>query len=134
MARQTRALSGNGLAERRLTAEHVVARALVEASTFADAVPKILEAICKALNWEYGALWTIDRETDVLRCSQVWPAESVDFPDFHAISRNSHFPRGIGLPGRVWATAQPAWIPDVVHDTNFPRAHVAAREGLHAAF
>ena len=29
---------------------------------------------------------------------------------------------------------EPAWIPDVVHDTNFPRAHVAAREGLHAAF
>jgi PAS domain S-box-containing protein len=134
MVRQARALTGNGLAERRLTAEHVVARALVEASTFADAVPKILEAICRALDWEYGALWTIDREADVLRSSQVWPAESVDFPDFHALSGTSTFPRGIGLPGRVWATAQPAWIPDVVHDTNFPRAHVAAREGLHAAF
>ncbi len=134
MTRQARALSGNGLAERRLTAEHVVARALVEASTFADAVPKILEAICKALDWGYGALWAIDREADLLRCSQVWPAESVDFPDFHAISRTSTFPRGIGLPGRVWATAQPAWILDVVHDTNFPRARVAAREGLHAAF
>ncbi|HEY7292812.1 MAG TPA: response regulator [Vicinamibacterales bacterium] len=134
MARQARAPSGNGLAERRLTAEHVVARALVEASTFADAAPKILEAICKALDWEYGALWTVDRETDVLRCSQAWPAESVDFPDFHTISATSTFPRGVGLPGRVWATAQPSWILDVVQDPNFPRASVAAREGLHAAF
>ena len=136
MAPQRRAPSGNGhsVAERRLTAEHVVARALVEASTFADAVPKILEAICEALDWAYGALWTIDREADVLRCSQVWPAESVAFPDFHAISSSSIFPRGIGLPGRVWAAAQPAWIRDVVEDTNFPRARVAAREGLHAAF
>jgi PAS domain S-box-containing protein len=134
MARQARALSGNGLAERRLTAEHVVARALVEASTFSDAIPKILEAICQALDWEYGALWTIDREADVLRCSQVWPAESVDFPEFHATSRTSTFPRGTGLPGRVWATARPAWILDVVLDANFPRAYVAAREGLHAAF
>jgi PAS domain S-box-containing protein len=134
MTRQARALNDNGLAERRLTAEHVVARALVEASTFADAVPKILEAICRALDWEYGALWTIDREADVLRCSQIWPAESVSFPDFHAISLTSTFPRGVGLPGRVWATAQPSWILDVVHDANFPRARVAAREGLHAAF
>ncbi len=49
MAPQARALSGNGLAQRRLTAEHVIARALVDASTFAEAVPKILEAICEAL-------------------------------------------------------------------------------------
>jgi PAS domain S-box-containing protein len=134
MTREARALSGNGLAERRLTAEHVVARALVEATTFADAVPKILEAVCKALDWEYGALWTIDSEADVLRCSQAWPAESPDFPDFHAASATSTFLRGIGLPGRVWATGQPTWILDVVQDPNFPRAHIAAREGLHAAF
>jgi len=134
MTHEARAPSGNGLAERRLTAEHVVARALVEASAFADAVPKILEAICKALDWEYGALWTIDREADLLRCSHIWPAESVDFPGFHAISATATFPRGVGLPGRVWATAQPSWILDVVHDPNFPRARAAAREGLHAAF
>jgi two-component system, sensor histidine kinase and response regulator len=134
MARQSRASSGPEVAERRLRAEHVVARALVEASTFADAIPKILEAICTALGWEYGALWKLDREADVLRCSHVWPAESIAFPEFHAASSTSSFPRGIGLPGRVWATTQPAWIPDVVHDANFPRARVAAREGLHAAF
>src|SRR5215831_2173932 len=113
MTRQARALSGNGLAERRLTAEHVVARALVEASTFADAVPKILEAICRALDWEYGALWTVDREADILLCRHVGPSESVAFPDFHAMSSTSTFARGTGVPGRVWATCQPAWIRDV---------------------
>ncbi|HVH55940.1 MAG TPA: response regulator [Vicinamibacterales bacterium] len=134
MPRRPRALTGNEVAERRLTAEHDVARALVEAATFADAVPKILGAICQALDWEHGALWSVDRETDVLRCSELWPAESVRFPEFRDISRTAVFPRGTGLPGRVWADAQPAWIPDVVHDLNFPRARAAAREGLHAAF
>src|SRR5690349_253834 len=133
MAPQGRPQTGEGLAERRLTAEHAVARALVEAATFADAGPKILEAICQALDWAHGGLWRIDKEAGVLRCSQLWPADAVAFPEFHAASMNATFECGTGLPGRVWQAAQPAWIPDVVQDPNFPRADVAAREGLHAA-
>ena len=134
MIPQPRLLTGDGLAERRLKAEHVVARALVEASTFADAGPRILEAICKALDWEHGGLWEVDRQSDVLRCAEIWTPASVSFPEFTAISRTSTFPRGVGLPGRVWSSGEPAWIPDVVCDSNFPRASVAAREGLHGAF
>jgi two-component system, sensor histidine kinase and response regulator len=134
MAQQVHVLSGDGLAERRLRAEHVVARALVEASTFAEAVPRILEAICSALDWEHGALWDIDLQNDVLRCAEIFTASPGAFPEFNAVSRSSTFPRGIGLPGRVWAGGQPVWIPDVTVDGNFPRAPVAAREGLHSAF
>ena len=134
MAAQGRLLTGEGHAERRLTAEHAVARALVDAATFTDAGPKILAAICQAVDWAHAALWRIDKEAALLRCSQVWPPDAIAFPEFHAASSNSTFPRGSGLPGRVWATAQPVWIRDVVQDPNFPRADVAAREGLHAAF
>ena len=118
----------------RLTAEHVAARALLSATTIDEAAPKILGAICEGLGWEHAALWTIDREADLLRCGEIWNATPGCFPEFDAISRRVSFPRGIGLPGRVWATGEPAWIPDVTADTNFPRAAVAAREGLHAAF
>jgi PAS domain S-box-containing protein len=44
------------------------------------------------------------------------------------------FESGVGLPGRVWASGRAAFIPDVVRDSNFPRALVAGQEGLHAAF
>jgi two-component system sensor histidine kinase/response regulator len=121
-------------AKRRLTAEHVAARALVESATFGDAAPKILAAICEALDWEYGALWRIDREVDVLRCVDTWRESATEFPEFDRASRQMTFRRGIGLPGRVWGVGQPVWIPDVVLDSNFPRAEVAAREGLHGAF
>jgi two-component system sensor histidine kinase/response regulator len=117
-----------------LTVEHVTARALVEATTFDEAAPRILQAICEALGWEHGAVWTIDREAGLLRCGEIWNAPGVRFSDFDAASMKATFPPGIGLPGRVWATGQPAWIPDVVGDSNFPRAPIAAREGLHAAF
>ena len=34
----------------------------------------------------------------------------------------------------MWSSLEPKYIPDVVPDENFPRASIAEREGLHAAF
>ncbi len=134
MASEQRTPGSRQPPERRLTAEYVAARALLDATTIDDAAPKILEAICDTLGWEHGALWTIDREADALRCTRIWNSPQVRFPEFDTVSRSITFQRGTGLPGRVWASAEPVWIPDVVHDSNFPRAAIAAREGLHAAF
>ena len=127
--------SGHGDTDlRQATIEHVAARALLSANSIDEAIPKILEAICSALDWEYGALWSVDRETKQLRCTETWNAPSAPVGEFDAISRAKIFPRGVGLPGRVWSTCKPAWIPDVTRDDNFPRAPVALRVGLHAAF
>ena len=59
---------------------------------------------------------------------------SAQVEEFDRATRAQTFPRGVGLPGRVWAQAQPTWIEDVTIDANFPRLSIAAKEGLHAAF
>ena len=121
-------------AEQRLRAQYTVTQMLAEAATLEEVTPKILQTVCEFLLWDLGALWTLDREAGVLRCVEVWHKESVEVPQFETSSRESTFMPGIGLPGRVWSSHEPAYIPDVVHDANFPRASIAAREGLHAAF
>ena len=134
MTAEARGIGPGGSGQRRLTAEHVAARVLLDATSIEEAASGILQAICDGLGWEQGALWTVDAEEDCLRCAQIWSVSPNRFPQFLASSQRMTFRRGIGLPGRVWASALPAWIPDVVADANFPRAPVAAREGLHAAF
>ena len=54
--------------------------------------------------------------------------------EFEAITLRATFPPGVGLPGRVWVTAEPLWIVNLAEDQNFPRADVALREGLHCGF
>src|SRR6185369_7585083 len=82
--------------------------------------------------WTWGALWGVDG--DVLRPVAAWGSPSVDVATFDAASRGTTFTRGVGLPGRVWASGAPSWIADVVGDDNFPRASLAAEAGLHGAF
>ena len=110
------------LEKHRLTVEHATAHALVSAASLDEAAPRILEAICESLGWEHGAYWTVDPAADVLRCANIWTLPGLTFPEFDDASRAATFARGQGLPGRVWASGHPAWIPDVTKDTNFPRA------------
>ena len=119
--------------EDRLSAQYTVTRALAESNTINEGAAKILQAVCESLGWEYGVLWTVDRKSNVLRCSQVWQAPGAEVDEFGSASRQSVFAPGIGLPGRVWNDSKPLWIADVVEDSNFPRSSTAARVGLHGA-
>jgi PAS domain S-box-containing protein len=127
------AASVPGETPRPLAIEYATARALAESGPLSVAISRILEGICTALGWEHGALWRVDPHLQRLRCIEVWTAPTARLDQFKALSRQTTFARGVGLPGRVWAAAQPVFLPDVVHDSNFPRAAAAARDGLHAA-
>ena len=120
--------------EQRLVVQHTVTQILAKAATVEEATPKILGAIGECLGWDVGALWRVDREAGVLRCIEVWHKQSVEVPEFESASREITFLPGIGLPGRVWFSRGPMYIPDVVRDANFLRAPIAERNVLHAGF
>ena len=121
------------VSHRRLVAEHATSRVLAESTRLADATPRVLEAVCTTLDWEHGAFWRVDQQAGVLRCVDLWAPAGARFAEFEALSRTTAFPPGVGLPGRVWVGRRPAFILDVLKDANFPRAPIAAREGLHTA-
>jgi len=123
----------NRRAEQRLLAQYRVTRILADAATIAEAMPKILQAMCECLGWDLGAVWRIDSKAGVLRCAELWRTSSVEAAEFEMRTRKSTFRSGSGLPGRVWETGAPAYIPDVGHDTAFRGADIAVRQALRAA-
>jgi signal transduction histidine kinase/integral membrane sensor domain MASE1/ActR/RegA family two-component response regulator len=123
--------------ERKMAGRHLggslaVTRIIAESPALDDAVPRIIQRICNTFEWEVGSMWRVDEAADVLSCFTVWPSR----PDsrFEKMSKATVVSRAVGLPGRVWSTLQPAWIPDVAADDNFSRAGAASAEDLHAAF
>jgi PAS domain S-box-containing protein len=119
--------------EARLAAQHAVTRVLAEAPTLANAGSRILQAVCESLGWEAAAIWQVDSKERVLRCVEAWQILPQNLSDFDRSTRARTFARGVGLPGRVWAQAEPVCIEDVALDANFLQRDVAVKEGLHGA-
>ena len=120
--------------QQKLNVQYAMSFVLAEVSTMEQAESRILQTLCENLGWDAAGLWIVDSSGDVLRNAELWSAPNLQVDDFTAASRQITFARGTGLPGRVWESAKPAWIPDVVQDANFPRSPAARKAGLHGAF
>ena len=118
-------------ANARLFLQFQVAHLLSRASDPIDSAVSLLEPICAALGYQWGALWVV-RENG-LQYAAGWHAPECDAEAFLKASRETDMERGNGLPGRVGSSLAPAWIEDVARDSNFPRAAAAARAGLRSA-
>ena len=98
-----------------------------------NALEVVLRRVCEKTGWAIGQSWLPDHDGRHLVCSPAWFASVGGMEKFRISSRGVKFPPGIGLPGRVWVSKQPAWIIDVTQDANFPRADDAREVGLKAA-
>jgi PAS domain S-box-containing protein len=113
--------------------EHDVAQILAQTEAPVEAYAATLETIGRSLGWELGAVWEVGPDDRRLRCVCTWHAGE-GAPEFEALSERLTLGAGEGLPGRLLVSGRPGWIVDTPNDRNFPRADVARRAGLQAAF
>jgi len=129
-----RDISERRLFEKRLSAQYQVTRALADADSVLAVAPLVLQSICRSLEWELGIFWRVDTDQELLRPLDSWHERPSAMSEFVADSSQLTFVRGVGLPGRIWASGEPAWLEDVAADLNFPRALIAANSGIQSAF
>jgi PAS domain S-box-containing protein len=130
--------------EQRICAQYAITRILSESPSVKQAMPKILQAICQTLGWDLGELWTPnqyittlvqqDSSNVLLRCVEIRSSRLVSVREFKAITWQTTYNSGVGLPGRIWARRSPLWIKDIADDDDLQRSQPAAAAGLHAAF
>lgn len=121
-------------AERRQSAQLAVSQVLAESDALGKAAPRLLQIVCHTLGYDLGEIWLVDREAGVLRCETIWHAPDVRAEGFVDRSQQMTFSPGVGLPGGVWASGEPAWVLDIVNDADFPRAPIGVQSLLHGAF
>jgi PAS domain S-box-containing protein len=119
--------------ERSLAIQYAVSRVLSTATSAEESTPALIRTIAEQLGLEVGSLWLVDEDARVLRLVGGWNAATTG-SRFLSKSREFLFEPGVGLPGRVWESAGPLWVPDVAEDENFPRAPFALQDGLRSAF
>jgi PAS domain S-box-containing protein len=134
----TRDVSKRKQAQRYLMAHYAATCILAESPSLTDALPRILHAICEALDWQVGAYWQLDPAARLLRCADVCSAIGPS-----AANREHKRPEcldgptcspGQGLPGRVWYNSKPDWVEDLTRTPDCPCLLLADARPMHSAF
>ncbi|MEH2459824.1 adenylate/guanylate cyclase domain-containing protein [Nostoc sp.] len=130
--------------EQRTSTQYAITRILSESQSVKQVIPQILQSICQNLEWDLGELWTPnqyigtsvqgDTINAVLRCVEIWSSRVISVREFKAITWQTTYTFGVGLPGRIWIRRLPLWIQDITEDRDTRRSQPAAEAGLHAAF
>src|SRR5437773_2720065 len=116
--------------EEQLSLLQTITKELAVAEDRSSALEVVLRDVCEKTGWVLGHAWVPNTDGTVLELGSAWYCGDVELIPFRAVSEASQFKPGIGLPGRVWESKQPAWLEDVTNDPNFPRSTAARTAGL----
>lgn len=119
-------------AEQRLAAQLALTNLLSQEQSFEATARAIMQAICENLGWDIGGLWQVDG--DGIRCVDYWHEPHLAEDDVRGLCDSNNTVPGVGLIGEVWRSGEAVWVPDFSDSDRFPRAPLARRAGMVAAF
>ena len=126
--------------EQRLERQSLEARLLYETTRLAaetdfseESLQHCVDTVCRLSGWPVGHVY-LPGGGDHLVSADIWHLAVEEHEEFRVVTDRTTFARGVGLPGRIWESGKPAWIPNIQEDTNFPRNKLCAELSLRGAF
>ena len=111
-----------------------IATAANEAKSVEEALKTTLEQVCAYTGWPIGHAFLVDKSSGNLVPSTWHMKTPAKFESLRQATDGLRFAKGVGLPGKVFASGLPAWIHDITQDDNFPRTTLAQDIGARAGF
>lgn len=116
-----------------------IAVASNRAASIEDAAQECMDLVCTSLGWPVGHLYICGRRAEdrpgELAPTKIWHIDDPLMVDaFSRTTEATILGRDRGLPGRVLASSEPAWIEDISTSPDEPRARQAEEAGLRAGF
>jgi PAS domain S-box-containing protein len=119
--------------ERRRTTRYAVTHILSETETPQDALPSVLETMCRGLEWDWAACWFRQPGSSMMELHLTWQAKNVDARALERVSSENGFDPGYGFLGEIWRRQSADWIEDLSSDARgYRRADVALSCGFHS--
>jgi PAS domain S-box-containing protein len=124
------------LARRAFEAEllYRATRLAAESTSLDEALEGCLEIVCRLAGWPIGHALVPDTDNKHLLSRVVWCDDGAVQAALRDATKAIRFVPGVGLPGRIWQSGEPQWIPNIRAEPNFPRAAALSKVGLTGAF
>ncbi|MEO1146772.1 MAG: PAS domain S-box protein [Cyanobacteria bacterium J06638_22] len=113
----------------------VLTTSIGESEDFDAALKAVLEQVCELADWDMGEVWVPSQGDQHLHPNPVWYAKVPEhWASFRAATMGLWLQPGQGLPGRVWQSGMPEWVPDVSQSphSTFARWQGALSAGVRA--
>ena len=103
---------------------------LSQARSLREGSPRFLRIVCEDSGWQAGELWLVPPGSDEIRRAEAWTAPNAGLREFSSARRGEGLARGVGLPGRVWASGEPLWTMDLSGEPGLPPPDGRVRAGI----
>jgi GAF domain-containing protein len=113
-----------------LRLRRTVAEALLGEDVGQKVFPRLVEGLCRCLDWDAGGAWMSRSDRNTLRCEGLWFNGSIGLDAFAHLYRDLSQEVDEDMLGQVWARQEPMWVGELSRLRGFPRTVAAEAAGF----
>ncbi len=120
-------------AQVQLQIQNDITRILAGSHRLSEALPALIESVCRPLEWTYGARWMYDARDQTFVCGEIWALSGAQ--PLVEVSKKKRIATDSGdLLARAWSSKALQWVENIGSEPESARRIAATAARQQAAF